>query len=153
MALNQSLISSERQNWETPQDLFEKLDQEFKFDLDAMADKSNSKKDVFFSKEQDSLKQDWAAYNSIFCNPPYKTKIQNEVIKKAHETNKEHGNTIVLLIPARTDTKRWHEYIFGKAEIRFLQGRLRFEVNGVPCENPAPFPSAIVIFKGKERLQ
>lgn len=145
---NRQLFTSNKQDWETPQKMFDELNEEFKFDLDAMANESNAKCMNYFSEETDSLKQDWSKFKSIFINPPYKSDIQTATIKKAYETSKEHGNTIVLLIPARTDTARWHDYIFGKAEVRFIRGRLTFEVNGQPYKDPATFPSAVVIYRG-----
>lgn len=145
------MFSSNKQDWETPQWLFEELDSEFDFVLDAAANENNSKCQEYYTEETNSLKQDWSKFDSIYINPPYDSKKQNEFIKKAYETNKEYGNTIVLLIPARTDTKRWHDFIFEKAEVRFLKGRLNFETNGEPHKNPAPFPSAIVIYKGNKK--
>jgi len=79
----------------------------------------------------------------VFCNPPYGRQIA-EWVRKAYETNLEHGNLVVMLIPARTDTKWFHDYIYGKAEIRFVKGRLKFN----DCRQSAPFPSMIVIYRG-----
>ena len=145
--MNKALFTSNKQNWETPQELFDKLNNEFNFDLDAAASDENHKCENYFTEEQNALEQDWSKYKSIFINPPYDSKLQTEFLKKAYETNKTHGTKIVLLIPARTDTARWHEYIFNKADIRFLRGRIKFEVDGVPHKDPAPFPSAIIIYK------
>ncbi|MBO0441497.1 DNA N-6-adenine-methyltransferase [Candidatus Enterococcus ikei] len=140
------LFSSKKQDWETPQYLYEQLDSQYHFDLDAAASHSNAKAPKYFTEEDDALQQDWGLYNSIFCNPPYSTKMQNEFVKKAYETYKKHNNTIVLLIPARTGTWRWHKYIFGKARIDFLEGRLHFETNGNRHKINAPFDSAIVVY-------
>ena len=145
--MNKALFTSNKQNWETPQGLFDKLNSEFNFDLDAAASDENHKCENYFTEEQNALEQDWSKYKSIFINPPYDSKLQTEFLKKAYETNKTYGNNIVLLIPARTDTARWHDYIFNKADIRFLRGRIKFEVDGVPHKDPAPFPSAIIIYK------
>ena len=148
--MEKALFSSEKQNWETPQKLFDELDKEFNFDLDAMASLENAKCANYFTEEQNALDQDWTIYSSIFINPPYDSKLQDAVLKKALDTFRETNNTIVLLIPARTDTRRWHDYIFPYAsDIRFLRGRLKFETNGQAHDNSAPFPSAIIIFKGK----
>lgn len=144
---NKQLFTSNKQDWETPQKLFDKLNKEFSFDLDAAANDTNNKCFKYFSEAEDSLKQDWSIFKSIFINPPYDSKKQDEFIKKAYETNKKYGNTIVLLVPARTDTKRWHDYILGKSEVRFLKGRLNFEINGKPYKDPATFPSAVVIYR------
>src|SRR5690606_15453380 len=93
-----------------------------------------------FTIEDDGLKQDWSK-DIVFMNPPYGNE-QKLWIKKAYEESLK-GATVVCLIPARTDTIAWHTYIFNKAEIRFLKGRLKFGDG----KNPAPFPSAVVIYK------
>lgn len=82
----------------------------------------------------------------VFCNPPYGRTI-GEWVKKSYEESKQLGTIVVMLIPARTDTKWFHEYIYGKAEIRFIRDRLKFG----GCKNAAPFPSMVVIFKGEEQ--
>lgn len=113
MTNNSALFTSKRQEWETPQNLFDELDSEYHFDLNAAASKDNAKVESYFTEQDDGLKQKWGGrYNSVFINPPYTSKLQNAFIKKAYETWKEFGTTVVLLIPARTDTLRWHKYIF-----------------------------------------
>ena len=79
---------------------------------------------------------------TVFCNPPYGRDIADWVRKCSEENAKWH-NTIVMLIPARTDTKYFHDYIYGKAEIRFIKGRLKFG----DAKNAAPFPSMVVVFR------
>ena len=91
---------------------------------------------------------------AVFCNPPYSRRTkdspgQEAWIKKAAEEGKRPGAVVVMLIPARTDTLAFHEYIYHKAEIRFIKGRLRFRVNG-QTGDAAPFPSMVVIFRGPE---
>ena len=141
------MFSSKKQDWETPKWLFDELNEEFEFKLDLAATEKNSKTELYFSEDINALDSDWGGYGNMFCNPPYESKLQNDFIKKAYEESlKPDVGIIVLLIPARTDTRRWHDYILGKAEIRFLKGRLKFESDGVPHKNPAPFPSAVVIF-------
>lgn len=137
-------FSSKKHDWETPQSFFEELNSEFHFTLDAAADDLNHKCEKYFTEEQDALSQEWKG--SVFCNPPYGKKSPNFIKKAYEESKQEYNEVVVLLIPARTDTKIWHEYIFGKAEIRFLKGRLKFENNG-QAKDAAPFPSALVIFK------
>lgn len=95
----------------------------------------------YFTKEQNGLLQDWTG-ETVFCNPPYGRKETGEWVKKCAEES-SHCNTVVMLIPARTDTKWFHKYIYHKAkEIRFIKGRIKFG----GCKNAAPFPSMIVIF-------
>lgn len=142
------MFSSNKQNWETPKWLFDLLNNEYCFDLDAAASDENAKVANYFTESDNALVQDWGEFKSIFCNPPYETKLQNAFVKKAYEEHKKNKNTIVLLLPARVETKRWHQYIFGKAKVHFLEGRLKFEYKGIPCQNSAPFPSAIVIYGG-----
>ena len=137
------MFSSQTDLWATPQDFFDKLNEEFHFTLDPCADEFNHKCDKYFTVEQDGLLQSWAN-QTVFCNPPYGREI-SKWVKKASDENKLHNITVVMLIPARTDTKYFHEYIYQKSnvEIRFLKGRLKFG----DAKNSAPFPSMVVIFK------
>ena len=135
--------SSKTNEWSTPQDFFDELDKEFNFTLDPCATSENAKCTKYFTVEDDGLKQDWSN-DIVFMNPPYGRDIKYW-IKKAYEESL-NGATVVCLIPSRTDTAYWHNYIFGKADdIRFLRGRLKFGES----KNPAPFPSAIIIYKGE----
>ncbi len=132
------LFSTDRNDWETPHDLFAVLDDEFNFTLDVAASKENSKCKVFISAEQDALVSTWGDVN--WCNPPYsKTKW---FLARAVEMA-AFGHTSVLLIPARTDTKMWHGYVSQADEVRFLKGRVKF----VGGQASAPFPSAVVVFR------
>ena len=138
--MNDVLFSSKSVVWETPQDLFDKLNEEFHFDLDVCALPENAKCEKYYTPEDDGLSQPW---NGVcWCNPPYGRTI-GKWIQKAYETF-AGGGTVVMLLPARTDTKWFHEYIYNKAEIRFIKGRLKFGNS----KNAAPFPSMIVVFKG-----
>lgn len=135
--------SSKTNEWSTPQDFFDELDKEFNFTLDPCATSENAKCTKYFTVEEDGLKQEWSN-DVVFMNPPYGREIKYWV-KKAYEESLK-GATVVCLIPSRTDTAYWHNYIFGKADdIRFIKGRLKFGGS----KNPAPFPSAIIIYKGE----
>lgn len=134
-------LTSNKDDWETPQALFEKLNKKYNFTLDPCANDLNHKCDKYYTVKEDGLKQDWTG-ETVFCNPPYGRNI-NAWVKKCAEESK-HA-TVVMLIPARTDTSYFHDYIYNKAEIEFIRGRLKFEVGGVPG-NSAPFPSMIVRF-------
>ena len=136
------MFTSNTDQWSTPIEFFNELNKEFNFELDPCADKNNAKCKNYFTKEQDGLKQDWGKYKSIFINPPYGREI-SKWIGKAYKTFQENKNTIVMLLPARTDTKYFHEFIYHKAEIRFIKGRLKFGNS----KNSAPFPSMVVIYK------
>jgi len=140
-----TMLSSKDMTWETPQDFFDKLDKEFDFTLDPCATKETAKCKKFYTKEDDGLIQDWTR-ETVFCNPPYGTEIKHWVKKCYDEMHKKNINDrawrVVMLIPARTDTIYFHEYIYHKAEIRFIKGRLKFGSSS----NSAPFPSMLVIF-------
>ena len=143
--MNDVLFSSKSVVWETPQDLFDKLNAEFHFDLDVCALPENAKCEKYYTPEDDGLSQPW---NGIcWCNPPYGRTI-GKWVQKAYETF-AGGGTVVMLLPARTDTKWFHEYIYNKAEIRFIKGRLKFGNS----KNAAPFPSMIVVFDGKQGIK
>lgn len=138
--MDKVLFSSENEVWATPQDFFDKLNQEFDFNLDPCALPENAKCSKFFTPAENGLIQDWGA--KVFCNPPYGRKIIDWV-RKCYEESKKPDTTVVMLIPARTDTRYFHDYIYHKAkEIRFIRGRLKFGGS----KNAAPFPSMVVIF-------
>lgn len=134
--INSSLFSSSSDDWSTPQDFFDRLDHEFNFELDVCADEFNHKCDLYFNKDQNGLLSDWGD-KKVWCNPPYGRSIAAWVKKCS-----EHKPLAVMLLPARTDTRWFHDYIYGKAEIRFIKGRLKFGNS----KNSAPFPSMIAIF-------
>lgn len=138
MAISNVLYSSESEVWETPKDLFDKLDTEFHFDIDVCALPFNAKCTTFFTPDQDGLKQKWEGV--CWMNPPYGRKI-GAWMRKALEAK----TTVVCLVPARTDTRWWHEYAMKASEIRFVKGRLKFG----DSKNSAPFPSAIIVFRKK----
>lgn len=138
-------FSSKKMDWETPQKFFNELHEKYNFTIDVATNGSNAKTENFYTEEDNALIQKW--HGRVFCNPPYGRELKHWVKKAYEESQKDHNELIVLLIPARTDTTYWHEYIFDKAEIHFLKGRLKFEVNGKPTDS-APFPSALIIYKG-----
>ena len=135
MTINKVLYSSENEVWETPQDLFNRLNDEFHFDIDVCATPENAKCSKFFAPLDDGLSQDWQGV--CWMNPPYGKKI-GAWMKKAMEAK----TTVVCLVPSRTDTKWWHDYAMKANEIRFIKGRLKFGNS----KNSAPFPSAIIVF-------
>ena len=135
------MFSSITNEWETPQEFFDKLNEEFNFTLDPCATPKNAKCKKFYTIKEDGLKQNWQG-ETVFCNPPYGRAIK-DWIKKCYEESKKPNTTVVMLIPARTDTSYFHDYIYHKAkEIRFIRGRLKFG----NAKNSAPFPSMVVIF-------
>ena len=141
------MFSSKTDDWATPQDLFDYLNDKFHFTLDVCADKDNHKCGKYFTKEDDGLNQSWDGV--FWMNPPYGKEIgkwvekaYNEAYKYSTRTDKTY-NVGVLLLPARTDTKWFHEYCV-KGEVIFIKGRLKFGDG----KNSAPFPSMIVIFDG-----
>ena len=138
--------SSERDTWETPQDFFDKLDAEFHFTLDVCALPSSAKCSRYFTPEDDGLAQDWSG-EIVWMNPPYGKTIGAWMAKALDATTK--GATVVCLVPSRTDTRWWHSYVEGKAEVRFVKGRLKFGGS----KNSAPFPSAVVIFRPRSTAQ
>lgn len=140
MAINHGLFSSASGEWETPQALFNELNEEFGFNLDACATNETAKCADYFTKEDDALSQIWDGV--VFVNPPYGRKIGRWVRKGYLEAAR--GSTVVMLLPSRTDTRWWHNWVMKADEIRFIKGRLRF--TGYKWN--APFPSAIVIFRG-----
>lgn len=136
------LFSSKSEMWETPQDFFDKLDDEFRFDLDVCATPENAKCKQYFTPEIDGLSQPWEGV--CWCNQPY-CRQTGKWVRKAHDEAYKGNCTVVMLLPSRTDVSWFHDYILGKAEVRFIRGRLKFGGS----KNSAPFPSMVVIFRKK----
>ena len=137
------MFSSKSNDWSTPQDFFDELNAEFGFTLDPCADEFNHKCNKYFTEGDDGLLQDWGG-EIVFCNPPYGKAIKDWV-RKAYIEGCKPNTTVVLLIPARTGTAYFHDYIYHEAkEIRFIRGRLKFGNS----KNAAPFPSMVVIYRG-----
>lgn len=136
-----TLFSSKEMDWQTPVDFFSKLDKEFNFTLDPAAVPVSALCEKYFTPEDDGLKQDWSE-DIVFCNPPYGRSISNWIRKGYQEGQK---TTVVFLIPSRTDTAYWHDYVMKADEIRFVRGRIAFYKEGY--DNKAPFPSAVVIWR------
>jgi site-specific DNA-methyltransferase (adenine-specific) len=130
--LNRGLFTSLRGDWKTPKALYQALDAEFHFDFDPYPTK------LIY----DGLEIGWGSVN--FANPPYGKEISRWIQKGYHEFLK--GKTVVFLLPSRTDTRWWHDCIMHATEIRFIRGRLKFDDQ----KNPAPFPSAVAVFKPKK---
>ena len=139
--MDKVLFSSNCNEWATPQQFFNGLNKEFNFTLDPCATIENAKCDKFFTKEENGLLQSWKG-ERVFCNPPYGKEI-SVWVEKCYKEIQSGAELIVLLIPARTDTKYFHRYIYNKFEIRFIQGRLHFNES----KQSAPFPSMVVIMK------
>ena len=135
------MFSSKTDLWATPQDFFNELDAEFHFTLDVCALPENAKCEHFFTPEIDGLSQPWKG--RVWCNPPYGREI-GQWVRRAHLAAASGGaEVVVMLLPARTDTRWFHDYIYKKAEVRFLRGRLKFGGS----KNSAPFPSMVVVFR------
>ena len=135
------MFSSKTNIWSTPKDFFDKLNDEFNFTLDPCALPENAKCKHFYTPIENGLIQDWSG-ETVFCNPPYGKELYKKK-KKCYTESRNRNTTVVMLIPVRTDTKYFHEYIYNKArDIRFIKGRLKFGNS----KNSAPFPSMVVIF-------
>lgn len=153
-ATRSTLFSSDKNYWETPQSLFDELDAQYHFTLDAAASDENHKCDRYFTKADDGLSQSWEG-ETVFVNPPYGNVETGIWTRKCYEEAQKPNTTVVLLIPARTDRASFHDYIYNKpgVSVEFLRGRLAFELDGKPMTNDkgavmkAPFPSMIVEFK------
>lgn len=149
--MNPVHYSSKSNEWETPQSLYDELDKEFGFTLDPCATHENHKCEKYYTIEDDGLSKSWEG-ETVFMNPPYGREI-GEWVKKAYTEGQKPLTWVVCLLPARTDTRWFHDYC-QKGEVRFLKGRLKFVNKALPSWNsegnfkmsPAPFPSMIVVF-------
>lgn len=136
------MFNSKTELWETPQQLFDTINEEYNFTLDVCATEENTKCKEYFSPEMDGLKQKWTG--TCWMNPPYGRGIGKWIEKAYNEAVLEENCTVVALLPARTDTKWFHKYIYNQenVSVSFLKGRLKFG----EAKNSAPFPSMLVIF-------
>lgn len=136
-----TMFSSKSNDWATPQGFYDKLNKTFgPFTLDPCSNGQNNKTDNYFTQEQDGLSQDWSG-NKVFMNPPYGRSIK-DWLRKAYMEGQKPNTTVVCLIPARTDTKYWHDYVMKAQAVYFVKGRLKFG----DSNNSAPFPSAVIVF-------
>jgi site-specific DNA-methyltransferase (adenine-specific) len=134
-------FSSKSSEWETPQEFFDRLDEEFDFDFDPCATAENAKCIWYCNREVNGLSKRW--FNRVFMNPPYGRGIGRWVEKAYRESQQPYCDVVVGLIPSRTDTAWWHDWVMQAAEIRLVRGRLKFG----GCSNSAPFPSAVVVWR------
>ncbi len=140
------MMTSLSGEWRTPRQLFAMLDREFGFQVDLACTPENQL--CANGLSVNSLGIWWTEFPSPqWCNPPYGREIGDWIEKAHRESRSVGGPTIVMLLPARTDTQWFHDHVLGKAEIRFLKGRLYF--NDTP-NGRAPFPSMVVVFRGRE---
>jgi len=140
MAINTALYSSRSEEWATPPSFFADLHAEFGFTLDPCATRQNAKCPTFFTKAENGLAQDWGKH-IVFCNPPYGRSI-GDWARKCYEASLA-GATVVMLAHSRTDTRFFHDWVYGKAELRFVRGRLKFGDG----KQSAPFPSMVAIYR------
>lgn len=136
-------FDSTRQDWTTPDDVFDPINAEFGFTLDAAADKDNKRAEKFFCEEDNALEKDWGD-NIVWLNPPYgqKNGSLKDWVKKSYEESQK-GATVVMLIPARTNTVWFHDYCLDKGEVRFIKGRPKFG----GATHGLPQPLCFVIFR------
>ena len=137
------MFSSKTEMWATPQDFFDKMNEQYNFSLDVCAIPDNAKCANFFTPEIDGLKQEWKG--TCWMNPPYGREIGKWVAKAYEEAVEKKNCIVVALLPARTDTRWFHDYIYMMygVEVDFIKGRLKFGDG----KNSAPFPSMVVVFK------
>ncbi len=136
-------FSAATDDWATPHDVFDSLNAEFGFTLDACASDMNAKCARYYTEAEDGLKQPWIG-ECVYCNPPYGNVIADWLAKGFRAASE--GVTSVFLIPSRTDTAWFHRYVCAASEVRFIKGRLKFGGS----LNSAPFPSMIVVFRATE---
>lgn len=139
-----TMFSSASDEWATPQWLYDAINDMYgPFTLDPCATAETAKCSTFFTQADDGLARDWAGHTA-FVNPPYSRGQQSLWVRKCYEEGCKPDTRTVMLIPARTDTKRWHAYVMKADEVRLIAGRITF----VGADAGAPFPSATVHFNG-----
>lgn len=143
--IGSALYSSNRDDWATPQDFYDRLNEEFHFTLDPCASPATAKCAKYYTAEDNGMVQDWGG-ETVFCKPPYGRNI-GQWCRKCRDEARKPNTTVVMLIHARTDTRWFHDFVYGFAELRFVRGRLKFGGS----KTSAPFPSMIAIFKNTEQ--
>ena len=142
--INKGIMSSNTDEWATPQKFYDEINKKFEFTLDPCATVQNHKCNKYYTKKENGLTKSWVG-EKVFCNPPYGREI-GKWIEKAYNENQQ-GTFVVMLLPARTDTKWFHNYIYKQHEIIFIKGRLKFNDG----KQSAPFPSMLVIMNAEEK--
>ena len=134
--------------WGTPKEVFDPINKEFLFTLDVCAIAENAKCDRFFSPADDGMRQSWEG-ETCWCNPPYGKDVVKWCKKALSESKR--GATTVLLIPCKTNTNWWHDFVIPFAEVRFLRGRVAFLYpDGKQSTQQLPWPLAFVIYRPRE---
>ena len=137
------MFSSATDEWATPQDFFDKYDAVYHFNLDPACTHANAKCEQHYTHAEDGLSKSWGGCR-VWLNPPYGRET-GKWVRKAYEESLKPDTTVVCLLPARTDTKWFHDYVLPAGELEFIRGRLKFGGQ----KNAAPFPSMVVIFTSK----
>jgi site-specific DNA-methyltransferase (adenine-specific) len=142
------LASSQSSEWTTPPTLFAKLNARYgPFTLDPCATPENALCEHYYTRAENGLTQSWTG--KVFLNPPYGRGLSNWLRKTWESVTTGEADLVCCLLPARTDTSWWHEWVV-RGEVEFLSGRLHFG----GAQNGAPFPSAVVVFRnGKARYE
>ena len=138
---SRAVFTSNSDEWATPMELFEELDREFHFNLDPCSTNENAKCELHYTIDDNGLEKSWGGYRA-FVNPPYSD--IGKWVEKCYREGCKDNTLVVLLIPSRTDTRYFHNFIYQRCEIRFVKGRLKFGDG----KSSAPFPSMIAIFRG-----
>ena len=144
---NNVLYSSDSILWGTDPELFKLLNSTFQFQLDPASNHQNHLCPNYFTEEDDGLAQDWHPYRRIWLNPPFGKTI-SLWMKKAYEESQK-GCLVVCLVPARVDTRWWHDWVKDKAYVQYPKGRLKYlkySDGSGDQSGGAPFASAIVIY-------
>ena len=140
MNMTKGLTSTGNIVAETPKYLFDKISSIFNFSLDVCALPENAKCESYYTPKDDGLSKPWRG--GVWCNPPYGREISSWVKKAYEESQKEYNSFVLMLLPARTDTKWWWDWVQGKATLFFIKGRVKFGDHNVG----APFPSVLALY-------
>lgn len=140
-------FTSKSMDWATPVALMAQLEEIYgPFTLDPCATAENAKAPTFYTPAENGLTHSWAGHR-VYMNPPYGRSIGTWVAKAWYEAYVNGDCDVVCLIPSRTDTRYWHDYVMAADEILFIRNRIYFSDG----DGRAPFPSAVVRFVKSER--
>lgn len=137
----------DKDKWETPDHIFEKLNEEFGFTLDPCCEPHTAKCDKFYTPEEDGLSKCWQG-ETVFCNPPYSNYNIDKWMEKCYLESLKPNTTVVALTAVSGSARWWHGFVLNKAELRFIERRVKF----VSAPYTAPFSSVIIVF-GKSGIR
>jgi phage N-6-adenine-methyltransferase len=132
---------TQKDKWGTDPKIYKPLNAEFGFTLDPCCEADTALCEKYYTQKENGLIQDWQG-ETVYCNPPYSKGNIDLWMEKCYNESLKPNTTVVALVPVSTSARWWHAWVMNKAEMRFIEGRVRF----VAAPFTAPFSSVILVF-------